>query len=64
MPLMRLGGLIIFDNVLWKGRVTDPATTDPSARHLHDLNLILRDDPRLSTTIISLGDGLALCTVL
>lgn len=64
MPLMRPGGLIIFDNVLWKGRVTDPATTDPSARHLHDLNLILRDDPRLATTIISLGDGLALCTVL
>ncbi len=64
MPLMRPGGLIIFDNVLWRGRVTDPATTDPSARHLHDLNLILRDDPRLATTIISLGDGLALCIVL
>ena len=64
LPLMRPGGLIIFDNVLWKGRVADPATTDPSALHLHELNLILRDDPRLSTTIISLGDGLALCTVL
>lgn len=63
MPLMRQGGLIVFDNVLWKGRVVDPNATDPSARHLRELNFILRDDPRLETTIISLGDGLALCRV-
>lgn len=63
MPLMRKGGLIVFDNVLWKGRVIDPDSTDPSARHLRELNFILRDDPRLETTIISLGDGLALCKV-
>ena len=64
MPLMRPGGLIIFDNVLWKGRVVDPGSTDPSAVHLRELNFILRDDKRLETTIISLGDGLALCKVL
>jgi caffeoyl-CoA O-methyltransferase len=64
MPLMRRGGLIIFDNVLWKGRVIDPSSSDPSAVHLRELNIILRDDPRLHTTIISLGDGLALCRVI
>ncbi len=64
MPLMRKGGLIVFDNVLWKGRVIDPTSTDPSAKHLRELNFILRDDTRLDTTIISLGDGLALCKVL
>ena len=63
MPLMRQGGLIVFDNVLWKGRVIDPHSTDPSALHLRELNFILRDDARLDTTIISLGDGLALCKV-
>jgi len=64
VPLMKKGGLIIFDNILWKGRVVDPETTDPSAIHLRDLNVILRDDPRLETTFVSMGDGLALCKVL
>ena len=61
---MKKGGLIVFDNILWKGRVVDPNTTDPSAIHLRELNEILRDDQRLETTFISLGDGLALCRVI
>ena len=64
VPLMKPGGLIVFDNILWKGRVVDPETTDPSAIHLRDLNVILRDDTRLETTFVSMGDGLALCKVL
>ena len=64
VPLMKQGGLIIFDNILWKGRVVDPKTTDPSAVHLRDLNINLRNDPRIETTFISMGDGLALCKVL
>jgi caffeoyl-CoA O-methyltransferase len=64
VPLMKPGGLIVFDNILWKGRVVDPDTTDPSAIHLRDLNVILRDDTRLETTFVSMGDGLALCKVL
>lgn len=64
VPLMKPGGLIVFDNILWKGRVIDPDTTDPSAIHLRDLNLILREDRRLETTFVSMGDGLALCKVL
>lgn len=64
VPLMKPGGLIVFDNILWRGRVVDPDTTDPSAIHLRDLNIILRDDTRLETTFVSMGDGMALCKVI
>ena len=61
MPLMRRGGLIVFDKIFWKGSILDPGSADPSAQHLRELNRIIRDDPRLETTFLSLGDGLALC---
>lgn len=64
VPLMKQGGLIVFNNILWKGLVADPETTDASARLIQASNLKLRDDPRLDTTFISLDDGLALCKVL
>lgn len=63
LPLMRRGGLIVFDNVLWKGRVASGDTSDPSSVHLRELNAALRDDRRVENTIISLGDGLALSIV-
>jgi caffeoyl-CoA O-methyltransferase len=61
VPLVRRVGLIVFDNVWWKGRVLDPDSADPPARHLRELNPIIRADPSLETTFLSLGDGLALC---
>ena len=59
LPLMRPGGVIVYDNVLWKGRVV-AGDTDPQSTHLRELNAMLAVDPRVSSTVLSLGDGLAL----
>jgi maleylacetoacetate isomerase len=60
LPLMRKGGVIVYDNVLWKGRVVKPEVTDEQTVHLRELNAMLRRDPRVSSTVIRLGDGLTL----
>uniref|UniRef100_A0A061SE34 Tricin synthase 1-like n=1 Tax=Tetraselmis sp. GSL018 TaxID=582737 RepID=A0A061SE34_9CHLO len=59
--LVRPGGLIIADNVLFYGKVGDPAATDRYTQALRDFNdHILRDD-RVSLSMVPIGDGMALC---
>ena len=60
LPLLRPGGLIVFDNTLWKGGVADPGCRDPQALHLRGLIETLRQDARVETCSLSLGDGLTL----
>lgn len=60
LPLLRPGGLLVFDNTLWKGEVLKAASDDPRATALRRLNRQLRDDPRVHSCTISLGDGLGL----
>ena len=60
LPLLRPGGLLVFDNTLWKGEVLRAASDDPRAQALRRLNRQLRDDPRLHSCTLSLGDGLSL----
>ncbi len=62
LPLMRPGGTIVFDNVLWRGQVVG-TDGDAQTRHLRELNDSLATDPRVTTTFLSVGDGLALATV-
>jgi caffeoyl-CoA O-methyltransferase len=63
LPLMRPGGVIVFDNVLWKGQVARPCISDDSQTiHLRKLTGFLKDDPRIESCVIALGDGLALAT--
>jgi caffeoyl-CoA O-methyltransferase len=52
------GGLFITDNVLWSGRVCDDAP-DAATRGVVEFTRRLLDDPRFSTTIVPLRDGLA-----
>ncbi|MFM8259079.1 MAG: class I SAM-dependent methyltransferase [Vulcanococcus sp.] len=59
LPLLSPGGLLVFDNVLWRGRVTQPAADD-SAIALDQLNRRLQADPNLRSTVLSLSDGMAL----
>lgn len=54
------GGIILIDNVLWSGRVADPAYQDPSTRALRALNQKLHTDSRISLSMLPLGDGLTL----
>lgn len=64
LPLMRAGGVIVYDNVLWKGRVVKPEVTDDQTVHLRGLNAFLRDDPRVASSVVRLGDGLAMAVKL
>ena len=64
LQLVRRGGIIAFDNVLWYGRVADDAATTDDKRTvaLRALNAKLLNDMRISYSLLSIGDGLALCT--
>lgn len=63
LPLMRPGGVIVFDNVLWKGFVARPTPGDDAQTiHLRELNAFLKTDSRVESCVIALGDGLALAT--
>lgn len=63
LPLMRPGGVIVLDNVLWKGFVARPNPADDAQTiHLREVNAFLRTDPRVDSCVIALGDGLALAT--
>ena len=60
LVLLRQGGLIAIDNVLWSGAVADPARNDPDTAALKALNLKLRDDSRVESVLVSIGDGVML----
>jgi predicted O-methyltransferase YrrM len=63
LQLVRPGGLIVVDNVLFYGKVADPAATDKASQALKAFNDKLFSDPRVSLSIIPVGDGVALCRV-
>lgn len=56
--LLRPGGVIAFDNVLWHGRVVDPAHRDPDTTAMREVARAVREDDRLVPVILPLGDGL------
>jgi predicted O-methyltransferase YrrM len=58
--LVRPGGLIMIDNVLWGGAVADPANTEHQTEALRALNRKLQADPRVSVALVPIGDGLTL----
>jgi predicted O-methyltransferase YrrM len=60
LTLLRRGGLIAIDNVLWGGSVADPQDQKPSTLAIRALNARLRDDERVSTSLVPIGDGLFL----
>jgi len=59
LALLRQGGLVAVDNVLWSGRVAQPASDDDTAA-LQAFNRKLRDDARINLAMLPLGDGLTL----
>jgi caffeoyl-CoA O-methyltransferase len=60
LDLLRSGGLLAIDNVLWGGSVADPSNTTPSTRAIRALNERLRTDERVSISLVPIGDGLFL----
>ena len=61
LKLLRTGGLIAIDNVLWSGRVARPAAADDAdTSALQQLNRSLVSDTRIDLAMVPIGDGLTL----
>ncbi|NUW35239.1 O-methyltransferase [Nonomuraea sp. SMC257] len=56
--LLRVGGIVAFDNALWHNRVADPAQRDPDTVALRELGKLVQGDDRLRSLLMPLGDGL------
>lgn len=60
LRLVRPGGLILGDNVLWSGRVVDEQPPEETTREILAFNRMLAGDPRIEATIVPVRDGLAI----
>jgi predicted O-methyltransferase YrrM len=60
LGLIRVGGLIALDNVLWSGNVADPNVHDADTDALRALNAKIRDDRRVDACLLTVGDGVML----
>lgn len=60
LQLVRSGGLIAIDNTLWYGQVADPDRQDPRTQAIRALNEKVRDDDRVVSSLVPIGDGLLL----
>lgn len=60
LQLLRSGGLLLVDNVLWDGKVADPAIDDPDTCAIRDLNRHAHGDARVDLSLLPVADGLLL----
>jgi caffeoyl-CoA O-methyltransferase len=64
LPLMRPNGLILFDNMLWGGRLGGKRRIKhPNGKAIDRLNRKLARDRRIESVLLSVGDGIHLCRV-
>jgi O-methyltransferase len=57
LRLLRSGGLIALDNMLWSGAVANRAVRDADTKALRALNAKIRDDERVDSCLLTVGDG-------
>lgn len=60
LRLVRPGGVVALDNVLWRGEVANPANTDRQTVTLRELNAKIHADQRVTPVLLPIGDGLTL----
>jgi caffeoyl-CoA O-methyltransferase len=60
LVLLRHGGVVAIDNVLWHGRVVDPADQSEDTKAVRAFNTKLHDDPRIDLCLLPFGDGVTL----
>lgn len=60
LQLLRPGGLMLIDNVLWGGKVADPTVHDADVDAIRALNESLRADERVDLSLLPIADGLTL----
>ena len=63
LKLVRPGGLIAIDNVLWSEKVVEPSVKDEETVALRKLNAKIRDDDRVEACLLTVGDGILLAEV-
>ncbi|XP_068344686.1 flavonoid 3',5'-methyltransferase-like [Pyrus communis] len=66
LKLVKVGGMIAYDNTLWFGSVVEPEEkldekARPNRKHILELNSFLAADSRIELVHLSVGDGLTLC---
>lgn len=60
VPRVRPGGLLLADNVLWSGRITDAEVTDENTVALRAFNDLVAGDDRVETVVLTAFDGLTI----
>jgi caffeoyl-CoA O-methyltransferase len=61
LKLLRPGGVMLFDNMLWSGAVADPANQTPDTVALRALAGKARGDGRVHAAMTAVGDGVLMC---
>lgn len=61
VPRLRPGGILVADNVLWRGQVVDAAVTDENTEALRRFNDHAAADDRVTNVMVAVGDGLLIC---
>lgn len=61
VPLLRTGGVLVADNVLWSGRVVDPKATDDDTEAIRRFNEHVAADERVDKVMLTVGDGITIC---
>lgn len=61
LKLVRVGGVIVIDNVLWYGKVADPLENDSRTVSLRNFNKAIFEDERISISLVPIGDGITIC---
>jgi caffeoyl-CoA O-methyltransferase len=61
LTLLRVGGIMLFDNVLWHGAVADPKDKTADTVALRAVAQKAKTDPRVHAAMTSIGDGLLIC---
>ena len=60
VPRVRPGGVLLADNVLWSGRITDPSVSDENTQALRAFNDMVADDARVEAMVLTAFDGMTI----
>lgn len=60
MKILKKGGFLVADNVLWGGKVTEDPIQDESTRKIHEFNQLVQQDTRVENVFLTIRDGLLL----
>lgn len=60
LKLLRTGGLMLIDNILWSGRVADDTVNDAPTNAIRALNKLIPKDDRVMSSLLTVSDGLTL----